>query len=84
MDKKDTPETIEVPMWVKRGEMLYRRDALGIDDPDQTFNYIRDKYDVDPRDYGIENPRDKEFENYSRNDLIDEILALRGALQWGG
>lgn len=51
-----TPETLEVPVWVKRGHMLLRRDALDGDDPDHTYHYIRKTYGVDPEDYGIAKP----------------------------
>jgi len=47
---------IDVPVYVQKGMMLVRRDALDPDDPDYTYNYIKSEFDVDPEDYGIEKP----------------------------
>lgn len=49
-------EEIEVPVWVVRGSMMIRRDALEADDPDHTYNYVKRVYNIDPTDFGIPKP----------------------------
>ena len=44
---------IEVPVWVRRGGMIIRRDTLEFDDPDHTYNYIKDALGLKPEDYGV-------------------------------
>lgn len=85
MDKKlednNQPETIDIPVWVKRGSMLIRRDALGADDPDQTYNYVKNTMGLRPENYGIYHPRDQEFLGKTREELIDEVIMLRRELE---
>lgn len=50
----DQMKDIEYSVWVKRGNMMVNRDALDGDDPDHTYNYIKNTYNVNPEDYGIE------------------------------
>lgn len=45
-------DEIEVPVWVKRGKRLLRRDALNGDDPDHTYNYLKAR-GIRPEDYGV-------------------------------
>lgn len=47
-------DEIEVPVWCKKGMMFVRRDSLPGDDPDHTYNYIKDVLGLRPEDYGIE------------------------------
>lgn len=49
--KSGTPETLEVPVWVRKGTMLVHRDALPSDDPESTYQYILNK-GFHPEDYG--------------------------------
>lgn len=53
----DVSDEIEVPVWVKRGQMLLRCSALNGDDPDHPYNYIRNVLGVRPEDYGVEKPK---------------------------
>lgn len=48
-------DTIDVPVYVTRGNMMIRRDALSVDDPNHTYNYLISKGIV-PEDYGINKP----------------------------
>lgn len=43
---------IEVPVWVQRGKLFVRRDALNGDDPDHTYNFLKAR-GVRPEDYGV-------------------------------
>lgn len=52
------PDTLEVPVWVKRGALIIRRDALPKSDPDCTYNFIKRTYDVEPEQYGVFEPQD--------------------------
>lgn len=51
------PEVIDVPVWVKRGSMLQRRDCLDADNPDNTYHYIRRELGLRPEDYGVSLPQ---------------------------
>ena len=44
-------------VWIRRGKLSVRRDALDSDDPDHPYNYIQRTYGVNPEDYGIERPQ---------------------------
>lgn len=60
MKKSEIPESVEVPTWVKRGSMLVRRSALGPNDPESEYNYIKNNYPgVDPLLYGAEAPKER-------------------------
>jgi hypothetical protein len=71
-----SPDTIEVPVWVKKGGMLVRRDALDWDDPDHTWNYL-EAQGLKPAEYGFEHPLEAEFKHMTRSDLIAELVNLR-------
>lgn len=58
MDYTDFPESIEIPVWVKRGMYLVRREYLSFDDPDHPYNYVQKKLGIaHPELYGLNNPR---------------------------
>jgi len=62
----NNPKSIEYPQWYKVGGMLYNRDCLDADDPEQTYNYIKREYGIDPELYGVEKPitsRERDLEN---------------------
>lgn len=47
------PETIDVPVWVKKGNRLVNRSCLELDDPDHTYHYIKNALGLEPEDYGV-------------------------------
>lgn len=47
---------IKLPVWVKRGSMLVRREALDPNDPDHPYNYAERVIGVKPEDFGIWKP----------------------------
>lgn len=47
---------IKIPVWIKRGKMLIRREALNSDDPDHPYNWVLSNIGVRPEDFGIEKP----------------------------
>lgn len=50
-------EEIEIPIrWNPGAGMMYNRDDLPADHPEQTYNYIKREYNVDPELYSIEKP----------------------------
>lgn len=51
-------------------------DALDGTHPTHPYNQALAQ-GVDPTEYGIRNPLEEEFESYSRDDLIREIIQLR-------
>ena len=46
-------DTIDMPVWVKIGIMLVRRDCLPVDHPESEYNYIKNVLNLTPEDYGI-------------------------------
>lgn len=70
---------IEIRPWIKKGVMLVNAYALDISDPDHVYNQIL-AMDKRPEDYGIKHPYAEEFENRSREELIEEIIKLRDEL----
>lgn len=50
------PEEIEVSTWWKNGGMLINRECLPPNHPEHMYNYMKREFDVDPEDYGVENP----------------------------
>jgi len=71
--------TLHYSGWLKTGRMLDNRDYLDPDSPDHTYNYLV-SYGIIPEDFGIEHPYKLEFQDRSRNSLIDEVLNLRREL----
>jgi len=49
------PDAIEMPVWVRRGKMLVRRDALPTDDPDHPYNWLAAQ-GLRPEEYGVQKP----------------------------
>jgi hypothetical protein len=45
-------EEIEVPVWVRCGGMMLRREYLSVTHPDSTYNYIKNILGLSPEDYG--------------------------------
>lgn len=75
--------TISYPKWVKRGMFQVNRDCLDADDPDQTYNFLKN-FNIVPEDYGIFDPRLKdrsEFMTWSKEQLITEVLELRKQIE---
>lgn len=52
----EVPEEISIPVWVKRGSMMVRREFLSPDDPDHPYNYIKMELGLRPEDYGVRRP----------------------------
>lgn len=46
------PSEIEVPVWVRAGGMMVRRDALSPEHPESTYNYIKEELKLVPEDFG--------------------------------
>lgn len=53
-------EKIQVPVWWVPGNgMMYNRDCLSPDHPESTYNYIKNKLGLNPKDYGVLPPLKK-------------------------
>ena len=74
------PQELEIPVWVKRGNMLHRRDCLDWDDPDHPYNYIK-RLGHQPEDYGIVNPKHAQYEHLDRRQLIDRLANAESELK---
>lgn len=75
----DPHASISIRKFVKRGIMLINTEALDIDDDDHRYNQIK-SMGLRPEDYGVQHPLTKEFAAKSREELIDEIIDLRGTV----
>lgn len=67
---------MEIVAWISTGTMMVATDALDADHPMHPYNQIKNKGER-PEDYGYRHPREVEFANKSREELIDEIMSLR-------
>jgi hypothetical protein len=72
-------QSIQIKQWMKVACGMVRCDALDANHPMHPYNQALAQ-GVIPEEYGIENPRAVEFADYSRADLINEILQLRRML----
>lgn len=73
-------EGLHYEAWVHIGEMLYNRDALGVNHPEQTYNHLV-HHGIKPEDYGINHPYTERFANKTRSALIAEIVNLEEQLE---
>lgn len=65
--------------WVTIGTMMYNRECLAESDPDQLYNYLV-SHGIEPENYGIEHPLVEEFKDYTRSQIIQELVAVRREL----
>jgi hypothetical protein len=76
------PKHIEVPVWWSPGGgVSYRRDCLSPDHPEHTYNYIKTQLGVDPELYGMLHPDAEQYKDYTREQLMGEILTMRRQLR---
>lgn len=75
--------TLKYDKWYTAGGSMYsvNRDCLSPDDPNHTYNYLTAN-GVVPEEYGIQHPYVEEFKEYTRGQLIDEIMKLRKELEY--
>lgn len=66
--------------YVRKGGMLVLRSALHCNDPDFLYNYIKD-HGYEPEEYGIFHPAAEEYANYTRAQLIAELVDLKDQLE---
>jgi hypothetical protein len=77
-----TPTEITISTYWRPGNGIwYLREALGIDHPENLWNWFRKEYpDINPDYFGIKNPlveiKKERFEGKTRDELIEEILHL--------
>ena len=71
---------IEIRKWVHRGGMFINTEGLEFDDPDHPYQQAKSQ-GVNPEDFGIINPRDAEFNSWTRARLIDEVIYLRREIE---
>lgn len=80
-DDIEENETITIRQWIsKGGGIMVNAEALDIDDPDHLYNQIVAQ-GKRPEDYGFKHPYAELFDDKSRDQLIEEILALRKEIE---
>lgn len=78
----DNKKEIEYSQWWKLGNgMMYNRDCLDANHPEQTYNYIKREFGVDLEDYGIYHPYTIKYKNYSREQLMSKCAELEQKLE---
>lgn len=75
MSEEATGE-IEIQVWIKEGMMLVNCYALNPNHPMSPYNQVL-AMGKRPEDYGIKHPYAAEFEDKSREELIEQIVQLR-------
>lgn len=75
----DDSGNLHYDSWVTIGTMMYNRDCLSVDDPEQLYNYLIAN-GIQPENYGISHPHTEEFKDWSRAKLIGEVIKLRNEL----
>jgi len=76
-DVYDRPEQIEVPVWFDTGTgLIQRRDCLSIDNPEHTYNYMKNVMNVIPEEYGIMHPDTEKYKDYTKEELMCRIVEL--------
>lgn len=76
-------DAVSVRQWITKGDMRYNADCLPTSDPDSTYSQIL-KMGKRPEDYGLVSDESVLFDGKSRQELIDEICALRAELSYPG
>lgn len=74
--ESDDMSGITIDKYVKRAGNYVLASSLEPDDPDHPYNQALSQ-GVIPEEYGIEHPRNDQFKDMSRGELIEEILSLR-------
>lgn len=78
--EKDNTE-LHYDKYVKRGSLMQLREALGLNDPDQQYNYLKNSpvleaAGVTPEDFGIFHPVADKYRDKSKEELIAVITDL--------
>ena len=76
IDTVTDQDDVIIRPWIKRGMYLVNCTALDHDDPDHVYNQILAQGKM-PERYGYTHPLTEEFAEFSRADLIKEIVDLR-------
>jgi hypothetical protein len=77
---KETKNEITIKPWIKRGGMLYNTECLDPEDPDHIYNQAKAQ-GVEPEDFGIPNPLEKEYHQYSKEELVEIIIDLKNKIK---
>ena len=79
-DTGEEIQTIRLSHWIRRGNMLLNASCLDIDDPEHLYNQALEQ-GVDPTDFGIEDPLEEMFGDWSVGKLRREVYNLRKELE---
>jgi len=73
-------DSVSIKTWHSSGDgLMVNTYALGYNHPMHPYNQVIAQ-GKRPEDYGIKNPLEEEFASKSRNQLIEEIIALRSEI----
>lgn len=67
--------------YVTRGDMMYLRSALPLDDPDQLYNYLKNssvlsEANLTPEDFGVWHPVTEWCKHNTREQIISTLTEL--------
>ena len=78
--KKNNTE-LSYDKYVKRGSLMQLREGLGLSDPDQQYNYLKESQvlkdaGLTPEDFDIFHPIAKKYMDKTKEELISDITEL--------
>ena len=72
----DDGKSIRYDAYVKQGSMQVLREALGVDNPDQLYNYLKNNGIAEPEIYGIFHPIKHSVELEHGHKTKEELLSV--------
>jgi len=72
--------SLEFDKYVHRGNMMYLREGLSINDPDHLYNYLKNN-NIEPELYGIYHPIMHKYEDYTRDQLLSKVCELEQTIK---
>lgn len=75
-----TNDTLTYSKWWSNGTMVFDRDALDYNHPEQTYNHLR-KHGIEPEKWGIKHPMLDQFKGMNRSQLINLIMEYKKVIR---
>ena len=75
-------EEIQISQFWKCGDMLYNRECLSPNHPENLYNYVKRDFGVNPEDYGINHPLYERFKDLTREQLINKVCELEAEVNF--
>lgn len=81
IELKNNNTELSYDKYVKRGSLMQLREGLGLSDPDQQYNYLKESQvlkdaGLTPEDFGIYHPVAAKYMDKTKEELISDITEL--------